>query len=306
VPSSVGGGYDTYARLVARHIPKHVPGNPAVVTRNLAAAGGLVLANTLYNSSPRDGTAIAIVRASGLYEELFGNSAVKFSSLKFNWIGNLNSTHDTCVFASAAGIRSPKDLYARTALLGASGVGAMGYSLPTIYGDVLGMKFKVIMGYPGTPERVVAMERGEIEGACGMTTSLIKSSLAAPFRDGKLTLVMQAGLTKDADFPDVPNVLDEAKSPEQRSTLEFLFGQLELDRALAAPPDLPPVRIATLRRAFDAMVADGEFLDEVRALKLDFRPLKAEETVAVIRRLFATPRPAIERVRAALTGKAEP
>ncbi len=306
VPSSVGGGYDTYARLIAHHLPKHISGNPAVVTRNLPAAGGLVLANALYNSSPRDGTAIAIVRASGLYEELFGNPAVKFSSLKFNWIGNLNSTHDTCVFARAAGIRTPKDLYARTTLIGASGVGAMAYSLPTIYNDVLGMKFKVIMGYPGTPERVIAMERGEIEGACGMTTSLIKSSLAAPFREGKLTLVLQAGLTKDAEFANVPNVLDEAKTPEQRSALEFLFGQLELDRALAAPPDLPAERLATLRAAFDAMTGDAEFLDEVRALKLDVRPLKGEETTAVIRRLFATPRLAIERVRAALTGKSEP
>jgi tripartite-type tricarboxylate transporter receptor subunit TctC len=306
VPSSVGGGYDAYGRLVARHLPKHVPGNPAVVTRNLPAAGGLVLANTLYNSSPKDGTAIAIVRASGLYEELFGNPAVKFEALKFNWLGNMNSTQDGCVFAGAAAISTPKDLYARSALVGASGVGAMAYSLPTVYNDVLGMKFKVVMGYPGTPERVIAMERGEIEGGCGMTTSLIKSTLGPLFRDGKLKLIAQAGLTKDAEFPDVPNMLDEAKTPEQRQALEFLFGQLELDRAFAAPPDLPPSRVATLRTAFNAMTRDSEFIDEVRALKLDFRPLRGEETTDVIRRLFATPKAAVDKVRAALTRKAEP
>jgi tripartite-type tricarboxylate transporter receptor subunit TctC len=306
VPSSVGGGYDTYARLVARHYSRYVPGNPAVVTRNLPAAGGLVLANALYSSSPRDGTSLAIVRASGLYEELFGNPAVKFEALKFNWLGNMNSTQDSCVFASAVGLTSPRDLYARSAVVGASGVGAMAYSLPTVYNDVLGMKFKVVMGYPGTPERMIAMERGEIEGGCGMTTSLIKSTLAASVRDGKIRIVFQAGLTKDADFPDVPNVLDEAKTPEQRQALEFLFGQLELDRALAAPPDLPPGRVEALRRAFNAMFGDGEFLDEVRALKLDFRPLRGEETAEVVCRLFATPKPAVDKVRAALSRKAEP
>ena len=138
------------------------------------------------------------------------------------------------------------------------------------------------------------------------TTTVTVWDEDAAVADDKLTLVMQAGLTKDAEFANVPNVLDEAKTPEQRSALEFLFGQLELDRALAAPPDLPAERLATLRAAFDAMTGDGEFLDEVRALKLDVRPLKGEETTAVIRRLFATPRLAIERVRAALTGKSEP
>ena len=265
-----------------------------------------MLANTLYTSAPRDGTSIAIVRASGLYEELFGNPAVKFEALRFNWLGNMNSTQDGCVFASTSGVSTPKDLYTHAVLVGASGVGAMAYSLPTVYNDLLGMKFKVVMGYPGTPERVIAMERGEIDGGCGMTTSLIKSSLAAPFREGKLKFVVQSGLSKDVEFPDVPNMLDEARTREQREALAFLFGQLELDRALAAPPDLPPVRVHTLRQGFNAMTHDGAFLDELRALKLDFRPLRGEETADVIRRLFATPKAAVDKVRTALTRKAEP
>ena len=176
----------------------------------------------------------------------------------------------------------------------------MDYSFPRIYNEMLGTKFKIVTGYKGTPDRILAMQRGEIEGACGLTTSLVKSALRQQYKDGKIKIVAQAGLTRDKDFPDVPNMLDQAKTPEQRQALEFIFAQLQISRAIAAPPGLPGARVATLRKAFDAAMADPALLDEARKLNLDLLPIDGTETAKVVQRFFASPESVVERVRAAV------
>ena len=211
IPSDVGGGYDAHGRLLARHLGKYLPGNPTVIAQNVTAGAGLVLANNLYNTAPRDGTSIGIVRASVLYEEMFGNKAVRFKGLGFNWIGNINSAQDSCVFWTGVGVKEPGDFYTREHVVGADSVAGMDYSFPRVYNELLGTKFKIVTGYKGTPDRVLAMERGEIEGACGLTTGLVKSVLRRQYREGKIRVVAQAGLTRDPDFPDVP---EHARSGE--------------------------------------------------------------------------------------------
>ena len=299
IPSDSGGGYDTYVRLLARHFHKYMPGTPNVVPQNVPGGGGLVQANRLYNTEPKDGTHIGLVRASVLYESVFGNAAAKFDGRKFAWLGNLNADRDTCLFWHTTGVKSPQDLYGKEVLVGATGVGAMSYSFPSVYNDVLGTKLKIIMGYKGTPDRILAMERGEIHGACGLTTGTFRSTLEGPYKEGKLILAAVAGLSKEPNFPNTPNMVDEAKTPEQRQALEFLFAQMEIGRAMAAPPGTPAARVSLLRRAFDATVRDADFLADAARLKLDISPINGDQTAAVVEKFYTTPPAVVQKVRGA-------
>jgi tripartite-type tricarboxylate transporter receptor subunit TctC len=303
IPSDAGGGYDTYVRLLARHYQKHLPGNPNMVPQNVPGGGGLVQANRLFNTEPKDGTVLGLVRASVLYEGVFGNPQAKFDGRKFAWLGNLNADRDTCIFWHTTGIESPKDFYGKEVLVGATGTGAMSFSFPTVYNDVLGTKFKIIMGYKGTADRVLAMERGELQGACGLTTGTFRATLEQPYKEGKLKLAVIAGLSNDPNFPDAANILDEAKRPEQRQALEFLFAQMEIGRAMAAPPGTPAARIETLRKGFDATVKDPEFLADAEKLKLDISPISGADTAAVVEKFYATPPDVVQKVRGALEVK---
>jgi tripartite-type tricarboxylate transporter receptor subunit TctC len=213
----------------------------------------------------------------------------------------MNSAQDACVFWDNVGVKQVADFYSREHIVGADAAAGMSYSFPRIYNELLGTKFKIVTGYKGTPARVLAMERGEIEGACGLTTGLVKSNLSRQYTQGKLKVIAQAGLTRDADFPDAPNMLDQAKTPEQRGALEFIYAQLQLSRAVAGPPGLPVERMATMRTAFDAAVTDPGFLEEAKKQKLDINPMNGAETAQVVQRFFSSPRTAIERVRAVLT-----
>jgi tripartite-type tricarboxylate transporter receptor subunit TctC len=303
IPSDAGGGYDATGRLIAQYLPKYIPGNPRIIPQNNPAGGGLVLVNLLYNTAPKDGTYIGIVRGSALYEEIFNNPAVKFESLKFNWLGNFSRTQDGCVFSPSSGISTAQDLFKREITIGASGVGAQAYSLPKIYNDLLGTKFKIIVGYKGSGDRVLAMERGELEGACGITTGTLRSTFAGAIKEGKIRIVAQAGLSKDEQLGDVPNILDLAKNAEQRRALEFLFAQLDLGRAVAAPPGVPPERVKILRDAFEQMLKDPGLAADVNRMQLDFDPMDAKATIEMIEHFFATPKPIVEQIRVALTAK---
>ena len=218
-PSSAGGGYDTYTRLLARHIPKYIPGTPSIVVQNVPAGGGMTLANMVYTTAAKDGTFLGLVRGPVLQERILGNTAALFDGRKFAWIGNMDGDFDTCIVWGATGISSVKDFYAREVIVGSSGAGANSSLLPTVYNELLGTKLKIIAGYPGTPARLLAMERGELHGACGISTSTIRSTLDQPFKEGKIRVIVQAGIGKDPGFPNVPNIIEEAKTPEVREAL---------------------------------------------------------------------------------------
>jgi len=163
------------------------------------------------------------------------------------------------------------------------------------------MKFKVISGYPGTPERMLALERGEITGACGISLSLFRSQFSRLVAEGKIRLIAQGAITKDAQYPDLPDILEQAKSPEVRQALEFLYLPLALGRSLAAPPETPPDRVAVLRRAVSAAMKDADFLEDARKLDIDIAPMDAEQTRKTVEQLFATPAAVIARIDAALS-----
>ena len=302
-PSNAGGGYDTYTRLVGRHITRHMPDGMTIVVQNVPAAGGMALANMVYNTAPKDGSYLGMVRGTTIQEHIYANPAVMFDGRKFHWIGNMNSDYDGCIVAATTGMTSIADFYKREVVVGASGAGAQSFSFPIIYNEILGTKFKVIAGYAGTPERVLAMERGELHGACGITTSTLRATLAQPYREGKILLLAQGGGKKDPLFPDVPNFLDEAKMPESRQALDFMLGTQELGRAFASAPETPLDRVSYLRGVFDRTIKDADLLEDAKKLQLDIDPMDGAASAAVIDRMYATPTSIVDRLRAALAKK---
>jgi len=303
VPSGAGGTYDAYTRLLARHMPKYIPGNPATIVQNITAAGGLVLTNQAYNNAAKDGTFIAMVRGSTVQEHVNGSPAAKFDGRKFAWIGNMNMEYETCIVMRDSPHRSIADLRDREIIVGASGAGAQSYSFPLVYNEILHTKFRVITGYPATPDRMLAMERGELTGNCGVNTSSILATLARQYTEGKIRMLLQAAMRKDPRFPDVPNMLDEAKTPADRQALEYMFATLELGRPFVVAPETPPERVALLRRAFDQAMKDPGLVEEAGKLQLDLNTMTGAESAASVERLYATPRAVIERVQAAVEAK---
>jgi tripartite-type tricarboxylate transporter receptor subunit TctC len=299
-PNSPGGGYDIYLRVLARHIGRYLPGHPNVIVQNVAAAGGMALANQIYNTAPKDGSYFGMVRGTAIQEEVYKSPQAEFDGRNFAWLGNMNSDHDACIVTAGSGVRTIDDFYKREVIAGASGVGAQSYSFPVVYRELLGMKFKVIAGYPGTPERMLALERGEITGACGISLSLFKSQFGRLAAEGKVRLIAQGAVRADPRYAGVPNMLDQAKTPEVREALEFLYLPLALGRSLAAPPGTPPDRLAALRDAVAATMTDADFLAEAKKLDIDIAPMSADETQAMVERLFATPQATVARIEAAL------
>jgi tripartite-type tricarboxylate transporter receptor subunit TctC len=299
-PNSPGGGYDVYLRVLARHLGKYIPGNPSIIVQNVPAAGGMALANQIYNTVPKDGSYFGMVRGTAIQEEVYKSPQVQFQGRRFAWIGNMNSDHDACIVSAGSGVRSIEDFYRNEIIVGASGVGAQSYSFPVVYRELLGMKFKVISGYPGTPERMLALERGELSGACGISLSLFRSQFSRLVEDGHIRLVAQGAVRKDERYSDVPNILDQAKTPEIRQALEFLYLPLALGRSLAAPPETPADRLKILRDASRATMNDPDFLEEAKKLDIDIEPMGADETGALVDQLFATPPATVARIEAAL------
>ena len=295
--SAVGGSYDAYVRLLGRHIGRHIPGSPTAVVQNVPAGGGMALANLIFNTAPKDGSYFGVLHGTTMQEELYKSSAVRFHARRFAWIGNMMSDVDTCVVSTASGIKSVDDFFTREVVMGATGAGAQSYSFPIIYNEILGTKLKVIAGYSGTPDRILAMERGELHGACGITTTSYRSVLEQPVKQGKVIMIAQAGGQKDPEFSEVPNMLDRAKSAEDRQALSFLFSALDLGRPFAAPPETPGEQLALLRRAFDAAMVDPEMLDEASRLKIRIAPSNGEATRQTVGRLLATPHLVVERIR---------
>ena len=299
-PNSPGGGYDVYLRALARHLAKYIPGNPNIIVQNVPAAGGMALANQLYNTAPKDGSYFGMVRGTAIQEEVYKSPQVQFRGRGFAWIGNMNSDRDACIVAAGSGVHSVGDLYTHEIIAGASGAGAQSYSFPVVYQKLLGMKIKVISGYPGTPERLLALERGEITGACGISLSLLGAQFSRLIDEGKIRLIAQGALTKDPRYPDLPNILDQAKTPELQQALEFLYLPLALGRSLAAPPEVPANRLEVLRSAALKTMHDPDFLAEARRLEIDVEPMTAADTKTMVERLFATPPAVVARIEDAL------
>jgi tripartite-type tricarboxylate transporter receptor subunit TctC len=292
-----GTGYDVYARLLGRHIVKHIPGQPTIVIQNMPGASGLTMVNNVYNLAPRDGTAIGVPARWLFVEPLYGNENARFDSRKFTWLGSMSRDASVCLTWHTSGIASIEDAKRREVLVGSSGVNSMSYLFPQLLNAELGTRLKPVLGYPDSGAVGIAMERGEIDGYCSFTWGSIKSARPQWIEKKRITLLAQLTLRKHPDLPNVPLVMDLAKNEAAREAFALAFGDQEMARPVFAPPDVPADRAAALRAAFDATMKDPEFLADAARSSIDIDPIDAAAVEQVLDRLYATPKPVIDLVK---------
>ena len=303
VGHEAGTGYDLYGRTLARNIGRHIPGEPTLLVQNMPGAGGLNAANWLFNVAPRDGSVIMVVAADGLFEPLFGGGTVRLDPVGFTWLGNLDESPATCNVAASSGIQRFEDLLTREAVFGGTGAASAVSAFAIGVKNLLGAKLKMVQGYKGSADVKLALERGEIAGACGMSLSTLKTQWKDAIAAGSIKTILQFGPRRHAELPSVPTIYEFAKTDDDRAIFDLAFGRHILGRPVMAPPSVPLERAAALRQAFAATVKDREFLAETDKLGLPVDASSGEEVTAMIKKFFAYPKPLVERAAAAIKEK---
>jgi tripartite-type tricarboxylate transporter receptor subunit TctC len=296
IASGAGGGYDAYARALARHLGAHIPGNPAIVPKNAPGAGGLIAANTLFNSSAPDGLTLAGLTNGAAMDPLFGERAARFDGQKFAWLGSMGKLENICVtWKAKSQITRIEQARAREVTVSATGATGNSAIMPKIVNTFLGTKFKVIGGYVEGAGQTLALERGEVDGICGLSYSTLKAAHPDYFRDNKLNIILQIGLEKLKDLPNVPNAIDLVSDPDNKKVLELILIRQEMGRPFALPPGTPADRVAILRSAFEATLKDPAFLTEAAKLQLDIDPLTGPQIEGLLKTAYAAPKPIVAR-----------
>jgi tripartite-type tricarboxylate transporter receptor subunit TctC len=297
VAGTAGGGIDLYARLVSRHIGRHIPGKPTVTVQVMPGAGGIRAANFLAEQAPRDGTAIATFAGGPILEPLIGARNPGYDMSQFTWVGAITKDIGICLSWGATPFKTIDDVKKQQMVVAGTGAGSETDTWPVVLNDVLGTRFKLVTGYLGTQETVLAIERGEAHGRCMFSQSALKISKPDWLREKKINLLVLAALERSAEFPGVPAVLDLVTKPEDRQLLELMVGPGAMARPFAAPPGVPAGKAALIRRAFDATMQDPEFRAEATRIQAELAPTAGEDVQKLVGRLYATPRPVIERVK---------
>ncbi len=300
VGSAPGGGYDAYARLVSDHLRRHIPGNPQIVVQNMPGAGSLVATNHIANVAPKDGTVIGAINAAMTTHPLIKPDSAKFDPRKMNWIGSTLREYHIGVVRENSPVKTVAD--AQKFEMPVAGTGGSTTTYPVIANAILNTKFKVVAGYQGTAQGMLAMERGEVDGVIGITWASIKATQAAALRDGKIRLLAQFGVRKHPELPDIPLVLDAAKTPEDKAALRLVFSSQDVGRPWVAPEGVPAQTVAILRKAFGDTMADPEFRADAAKRKLDLDPTSGVEIQAVVEDIFKTPASVVERIKPFLEG----
>jgi tripartite-type tricarboxylate transporter receptor subunit TctC len=296
---SVGSGYALYARLLARHIGKHIPGRPSVVAQNMPGAGSVKAANYVFSVAPKDGSVIGTMSRSVPVEPLLGD--LQLDARKFTWLGSIASTSSLCATWHTTPIRTWADVLAKPLTLGGEGTGADLDNFAVILRTMFGAKVKLVTGYPGGSEVNLAIERGEVDGRCGWSWDSIKSTRPDWLRDRKINLLVVFSLQKAADIPpEVPLILDLARSDEQRTILRLHLAGQFFGRPFFAPPGIPDERRTALRAAFDATMKDPDFVAEALASRLEVSPASGAEIDRLLAEIYATPRDVVDKARAAI------
>jgi tripartite-type tricarboxylate transporter receptor subunit TctC len=304
VGSAAGGGYDLFARIVARHIVHHIPGNPNVIVQNQPTAGGVVMTNQLYNQGPKDGTVIG-VPINGLPTAPLLQAGTQFDPTRLIWLGSTNREAYVAFVWHTAPVSRIEELRTQEVVVGATTPGTTMVDFPLLVNAVLGFKFKVVRGYAGTPQINLAIERGEVQGMGGLGWASVKAQTPHWIAEKKIRVLAQYGLARTPELADVPTMLELATSDADRQAMTMLFARTEYGRPYFLPPDVPAERVTALRRAFDATMRDAAFIAEAAKLQFDVDPLTGEEVQALVGQLAATPRDVVARVRAALETSAQ-
>jgi tripartite-type tricarboxylate transporter receptor subunit TctC len=296
----VGSGYDINARLLARHMAAHIPGQPTVIVQNQPGAGSLTMTNQLYASGPFDGTVIGAPFNGLPTTPLLQPGGARFDATKLNWIGSSNRETQITYVWHTAPVQNIAELAEKELVVGAQAPGSTQYDFPVMANRMFGFKFKVITGYESTPKIHLAMERGEVHGNGATNWSTLKLLNSNWLEEKKVKAIAQWSLNKHPELADVPMILDLAKSDADRQALRLALVRLEFGRPFFLPPNVPPERVDALRRAFDATMLDPAFLAETEKLKIEVEPLTGEQVATLIAEAYATPAETVARVREAM------
>ncbi|MFM1814732.1 MAG: hypothetical protein RLZ98_1427 [Pseudomonadota bacterium] len=300
VGSGTGGGYDINARVLARHMGRHVPGRPTFVIQNQPGAGSVIMTNAVYNTAPRDGTVIGAAINGMPTAPLLTPKSVRFDVNKLIWIGSTNRDTQVSYASHTTPVKNFDELTRTELVVGATTPGTTQTDYPLVANAFLGTKYKVISGYKATKDIHIAMERGEVQ-AIGSNALLSLMALNSDWvKDKKINVLLAFSARRHPTLPDVPTVFELAKSDDDKRALRLMIGRLEYGRPFFLPPDVPEDRVATLRRAFNRTMGDREFISEARKAKLEISPMTGEEVAALITDLASTPKAIVDRVKAAL------
>jgi tripartite-type tricarboxylate transporter receptor subunit TctC len=294
IGSEPGGGYDAYGRLAARHLGRFLPGEPAVVPRNMPGAAGVTETNWLYNQAPRDGTAIGITQNGNPYEELFGNKNAHFDPRKFNYIMSLNRFVDLALVRSDTPFMTAKDAFDKQIIVGGIQNSDPGI-MPELCNLLAGTKFKIINGYNSTTEIFLAIDRGEVQGLVGIAYDSLKATKPDWITEHKARILMQVGLERHPELPDIPTVMEFIKSPEDRAAAELILMRLSASRPFVAPPGVPAPVVKELRDAFAKMAKDPDFLADAKKIHAEVAVTTGDEMAAILDKAYKTPKPIIQR-----------
>ena len=295
-----GGGYDTYARVVSRHIGKHLPGNPNVITVNFPGAGSLRLANYIYNKAPKSGLEVGIFASSSAFAPLFLVKQAQFETDKFTWIGNIDQSIGTCTAWHTSGINSFEDLKKSEVIYGSSRPTSVASQHPRGFNALLGTKIKIIHGYPGSTGILLAMKRGEVQGGCGFALSSLKAARYQEWKSGDLKILVQTGRKKHPDLAGVPHLYDMAKDDHERMVMDLIYGLHTFGRSVAAPPGLSREVTSVLRKAFIDTMKDPGFVKDATKLRLLINPWDGETLQKEITTFVNYPASVIARARQAM------
>lgn len=293
----VGGEDDLWARTIARHLGNHIPGNPTVLPQNAPGSGGLLVANRLYNTVPKDGTVIGLMNRGIPFEPLLGGQGDQFDALKFNYIGSPGRDTTVCAARKDADVKTMQDLYTKELTVGGTGSGADTAVYPQFLSALLGMKFKVVLGYKGSHDVQLAMERNEVQGICLAYDSLERGTLA---RAHQINVLLQASLEPDPRLTGIPYGLEFAQASEERAALQLFFSRASIGRPFVAPPGVSVDRIAMLRQGFDATLHDPAFLDDAEKQKLRVVPITGQQIGDLIANAYKTPPAIVKRTMQAM------
>jgi len=303
ISTGVGGGLDRNARIVARHLPNHIPGKPTIVSKNMPGAGHLRAANFLHTQAPKDGTVIGTIIPGFLMSQVLEGTGAKFDASKFNWLGSTSYSTQTVYVWKTSKAMSVEDAKKQEVLMGATGAGSYAALYPTVMNNVLGTKFKIIAGYKTGAEVNLAMERGEVEGRAGNNLNSLKSENGDWLKDGSIRLITQIGLSRDPELGDVPLLLDFAKTDDERDLLRFFSADIVLGRPFLTPPGVPADIVAILRKAFSDMMADPAFLKESLDAGLDVNPVDGAAVQKVVHDIVHTPAAIVAKAKLAMNPK---
>ena len=292
-----GGGYDLYGRTVGRHISKYLPGNPNVIPQNMPGAGSLKAINFLYNNAPKDGSTIGTFSRGIPMEPLMGNQEARFDPLKLIWIGS-PSQETNVVFAwHTTPFKTMDDLKSQEMIVASTGQGADTATFPLLLADIFKVKVKVVTGYPGAAETLLAVERGEVHGLGGLSWGYVKSARPSWIKENKINVILQFAREKNEELKTVPMATDLVKDAGDRQLLDMFVSRLVMAWPLAAPPDVPKDRIQALRTALAATMKDKDFLAEAEKQNMDVAPVSGEEIETLLKRIYASPPDVVARAR---------